>query len=55
MQSAPLLARARTLGVKAAALLIVAEIAGDGALAKEQLEAVEKVAGRAAARALLSP
>jgi len=55
MQSAPLLARARTLSVKAAALLIVAEIAGDGALAKEQLEAVEKVAGRAAARALLSP
>ena len=53
MQTAPLLARARTLGVEAAALLIVAEIAGtEDRLAKEPLEEAEKRAGRAASQGL---
>jgi uridine phosphorylase len=50
MQTAPLLARARSLEVPAAAVLIVTERAGDGAaLTGEALEAAEKRAGRAAA------
>jgi hypothetical protein len=53
MQTAPLLARARSLGIEAAALLIVAEMAGGEAkLEKEALELIEKQAGRAASAAL---
>jgi uridine phosphorylase len=55
MQSAPLLARARGLGVGVAALLMVAESVAGDRLAKDELEGLEKTAGRAAARALLSP
>ena len=55
MQSAPLLARARELGVGVAALLMVAESAAGDRLPKDELEDREKTAGRAAARALLSP
>jgi uridine phosphorylase len=55
MQSAPLLARARGLGVGVAALLMVAESAAGDQLAQDELEGLEKTAGRAAARALLSP
>lgn len=54
MQSAPLLARAGTLGVRVAALLIVAESGAGEALAKDELEAAEKAAGRAAAGSLFS-
>ncbi|HEY7949755.1 MAG TPA: hypothetical protein VID51_02855 [Solirubrobacterales bacterium] len=53
MQTAPLLARARTLEIEAAALLIVAEKAGGDHLEKEALELAEKRAGLAA-RAVLS-
>ncbi len=53
MQTAPLLARARTLGIEVAALLIVAEKAGGDHLGKEALEVAEKRAGLAA-RAILS-
>jgi uridine phosphorylase len=53
MQSAPLLARARSLGIGAAAILIVSEKPGDGkALEKGSLEPAEKRAGRAASIAL---
>ncbi len=52
MQTAPLLARARTLGIDAAAVLIVAEKAGEGHLEKEQLETFEKRAGLAASAVL---
>ncbi len=53
MQTAPLLARARSLGVEVAAVLIVAEIAATGErLEKELLEQVEKQAGRVASRVL---
>jgi purine-nucleoside phosphorylase len=55
MQSAPLLARARELGVGVAALLIAAESVAGDRLAKDVLEDLEKTAGRAATRALLSP
>ena len=55
MQSAPLLARARGLGLGVAALLMVAESAAGDRLAKDVLEDLEKAAGRGAARALLSP
>jgi uridine phosphorylase len=49
MQTAPLLARAASLGIKAAALLVVAEKTGDGGpLEKDALEVAEKHAGRAA-------
>jgi uridine phosphorylase len=49
MQTAPLLARAESLGIAAAAVLIVAEVGGGGEhLAKEALEESEKRAGRAA-------
>ena len=55
MQSAPLLARAGGLGVDVAVLLIVAgSLAGDQ-LAKDELEDLERTAGRAVARALFSP
>jgi uridine phosphorylase len=53
MQTAPLLARARSLGIKAAAILIVSEKpGGEKALEKEALELAEKRAGRAASAAL---
>jgi hypothetical protein len=55
MQSAPLLARARELGVDVAALLIVAESVAEDQLTKDELEDLEKTAGRAAASSLLSP
>jgi len=55
MQTAPLLARARALGIEVAAVLIVAELAGavEG-LDRDELEPLEKRAGSAAA-AVLSP
>jgi uridine phosphorylase len=53
MQTAPLLARARSLGLRVAALLIVAEVAGGGTLDKDDLEQAERRAGRAA-RVVLS-
>ena len=53
MQTAPLLARAHSLEVAAAAILIVAEkSAGEKGLEKEALELTEKRAGRAASAAL---
>ena len=53
MQTAPLLNRARSLGVSLAAVLIVAEVAaGGGVLEKEELESREKLAGQAAKGAL---
>ena len=55
MQSAPLLARARGLGVDVAVLLILAESVAGNQLTKDDLEDLERTAGRAAARALLSP
>ena len=49
MQTAPLLSRAAGLGMRLAAVLIVAEVeAGAGVLDKEDLEGREKRAGRAA-------
>jgi len=55
MQSAPLLARARALGVRVGVLLIVAESNGGGLLDGEELERAEKLAGQAAAKALSQP
>ncbi len=53
MQTAPLLAGARSLGIAAAAVLIVTEKAGgDTCLEKEALEVAEKRAGRAASTAV---
>jgi purine-nucleoside phosphorylase len=52
MQTAPLLARARSLKIEVAALLIVAETTDDELLDKEQLERVEMDAGRAVANVL---
>jgi len=52
MQTAPLLARARTLEIAAAAVLIVAEAPGAGHLDREELELAEKRAGTLAASAL---
>ena len=53
MQTAPLLARARSLGIAAAAVLIVAELARrDEALERDALESAEKRAGIAAAAIL---
>jgi uridine phosphorylase len=54
MQSAPLLARARSLGVEAAAVLIVAETTGGADLGKEEVERAERLAGRAASAVLSS-
>ena len=53
MQTAPLLASARSHEVRVAALLIVAEVAAGGGLDKEDLEQAERRAGRFA-RAILS-
>ena len=54
MQTAPLLNRARGLGLGLAAVLIVSELeAGGRALRKEELESREKLAGQAA-RSVLS-
>ncbi len=55
MQSAPLLARARALGVRMGALLIVAGSHEGERLKGEELELAEKRAGQAAARALSQP
>jgi uridine phosphorylase len=53
MQTAPLLAQAQRLGIEVAAALIAAErIGGDEVLEREPLERVERLAGRAASRAL---
>jgi uridine phosphorylase len=53
MQTAPLLARARSLQIEAAAVLIVTEMTGSGVVLKrDALEPIEKRAGRAAAAAL---
>jgi uridine phosphorylase len=53
MQTAPLLAQARTLGVAVATILIVTELAGTStALEKEELEDRERLAGRVAAATL---
>ena len=53
MQTAPLLGRAHSLGIAAAAILIVTEKSGsENALEKEALEPAEKRAGRAASTAL---
>ncbi len=54
MQTAPLLARAAALKVGLAVLLIVSENQGGDALAKEDLEELEKRAGRAASLILSS-
>jgi uridine phosphorylase len=55
MQTAALLARAKTLGVAAAATLVVVEEAGEPPLADELREEAERRAGRAAAEALSDP
>lgn len=52
MQTAPLLARARTLEVAVAALLIVAERVGEDPLGPEDLAELEKRAGHVAALTL---
>ena len=53
MQTAPLLAQARSLGIAVATILIVTELAGRSqALEKEGLEDRERLAGRAAAAVL---
>jgi uridine phosphorylase len=52
MQTAPLLARARVLAIRAAALLIVSETADGNVLAKDELELVERRAGHLAASIL---
>jgi uridine phosphorylase len=52
LQTAPLLARARVLGLGLAALLIVAETAGGDRLDEGRLEALERRAGRAATSVL---
>lgn len=54
MQTAPLLARSGALGVRAAALLIVAESTAGDVLTKDALGEAERRAGQAAA-AVLSP
>jgi hypothetical protein len=55
MQTASLLARARSLRVEVAALLIVSECAaGTNVLEKEALEDLERRAGRVAAAVLSS-
>jgi uridine phosphorylase len=52
MQTAPLLARAVALGVRAAAVLIVVEAKAGGKLGEEELEQAERTAGTAARTAL---
>lgn len=53
MQTAPLLARAGSLRIELAAVLIASETGSSGAsLEKERLEELERLAGRAAAAAL---
>lgn len=54
MQSAPLLARAQSLDVEAAAVLIVTETSGGGVLSTEEIERDEKQAGKAASAILSS-
>jgi uridine phosphorylase len=55
MQTVAVLARARELGVAAAAVLIVADLEDGELLADEQLELAAKRAGRAATKALSNP
>jgi uridine phosphorylase len=53
MQTAPLLAQARSFGIAVATILIVTELAGQStALGKDELEDHERLAGRAAAAVL---
>ncbi len=52
MQTAPLLASARALGIAAAAVLIVAEKAGVELLDQDALEGAERLAGRAVSAVL---
>jgi uridine phosphorylase len=53
MQTAPLLARARSLQIEAAAVLIATEITGgEAVLERSELEPIEKRAGRAGASVL---
>jgi uridine phosphorylase len=54
MQTATVLARAKQLGIHGAAMLIVAEDANSQRISDEALEAVSKLAGRAASLALQS-
>jgi uridine phosphorylase len=54
MQSASLLAQARSLGVEAAAVLIVTETSDGGKLGKDEIEEAERVAGKAASAILSS-
>jgi purine-nucleoside phosphorylase len=54
MQSAPLLARARSLGIGAAAVLILAETNGGENLEAEEIEKAERQAGQAASLVLSS-
>lgn len=54
MQTAPLLAAARQLRIRAAAVLIVSELRDGTALEREDLEELEKRAGEAAAASLSS-
>jgi uridine phosphorylase len=52
MQSASLLARARSLGIEAAAVLIVTETSDGGELGKDEIEQAEREAGQAASAVL---
>jgi uridine phosphorylase len=52
MQSASLLARARSLGIEAAAVLIVTEMSSGGELGKDEVEQAERQAGQAASAIL---
>jgi uridine phosphorylase len=54
MQSASLLARARSLDIEAAAVLIVTETSDGGELVKNEVEEAERRAGQAASAILLS-
>jgi uridine phosphorylase len=54
MQSASLLARARSLGIEAAAVLIVTETSDGGELGKDEVEQAERRAGQAASGTLSS-
>lgn len=55
MQTVAVFARAATLGIAAAAVLVVAETEGDGRLDDEKLGEAAVRAGKAAARALSNP
>jgi purine-nucleoside phosphorylase len=55
MQTVAVLARGRELGIAAAAVLIVVEAGGSGAIPDEAREDLERRAGRSAAAALADP